>query len=367
MFITFYDENFIPLINNSSLNIEKFKLKKRSYDTNEFSCTCEPISVDIEPLFATIKNNQGERQYDMLRPIITIDKGNKSNVIARDLFAVFNTEVFIDFSTFSGITVAQFFQFIFNKWKAWDSSGFTNVVLNLNFVDLSGPLYRPAILYTPTESGVYNILDLFKRALSLYGLYIDSEINIHPSAKSLEFTIRKSDEYIQNIRLEDFGIENFQKYEPSVNTAIVYATRAGGTIRDNWYLLKDGTISANPVLRDVFPTRSQIFYVDGDELDENNSGKTQAEKNAAFADAVNEATFNAVSELAKNRYKEMIAVNIIKDYDRLKNVGFNTCFNVYYRNQFYKTLPIGEIEEDGTENRILRIGLKELNFIQIIW
>lgn len=334
MIITFYDKDFNALADNSSLNIElPYTLVRRAYDLNEFSCTCEPISLDIEPMFATMKNNDGTRYYDMLRPIIKKDSEGQSTVIARDLYGIFNTECVIDM-TVKKSTVKEYLQYIFDSWKAWDKSGFENVSLNLDLVTTSAELIKPM------EKSVYNVKDLFSKAMAYYDLFIDSEIDMRN--KTLKFKIAPNNLNTLRIRLEDFGIEDFAKYEPNINTAI--AMNEDFTIRHNWFLLQNGAITTNSTLRNIFPTSAKIFTNED----------------------VNEADFEAVMELAENRYQETIEINIVKDYDRLKDISFDTNFEIYYNGLKYKILPLGEIEEDGTRNRILRIGFKPVDFIQII-
>ena len=347
MFLTFYDRNFEAISDNSSLNIESFKLIRRAYDLNEFSGTCEPISLNIEPMFATMKQNDGTHYYDLLRPIITKDKQNKGSIVARDLFGVFNTECVIDFSRFAGSTLREYLQFIFKSWQEWDKSGFEKVTLNLDQITTNEELFRP------TEKAVYNIKDLLSKALSFYNLYIDSYINMR--TKTLEFTMKPNNANTVNIRLEDFGIEDFAKYEPAVNTAIVFAERNNGIIRHDWFLLRSGEITTNSFLRDIYPTSSKIFDVDGEE-------KTDEE----FSQLINESDFEAVTELAENRYQESIPIESSRDPDRLNNIYFDTNFRIYYQNKEYRTLPLGEIEENGTINKILRIGFKPIDFIQVV-
>lgn len=332
MFITLYDHNFRVISNNSSLTVGNYLLSRRAYDLNEFSAICEPIELTATPMFATLKTNEGDRYYDMLAPLILRESDGKSKIVARDLYAVYNTECVIDF-TVQLHDVREFMQYIYNAWKAFDISGF-NVNLDLTSVTIEDPLYQP------TEKAIYNVMDLFSKTMRFYGLYMSSEINMY--TKTLDFKVRSQKENTRKIKLEEFGIFDFGKYQPEVNTAIAMDT--GLNIRHNWYLLQNGSITTQSALRDIFPTSTRILT----------------------ADDINQADFDAVGLLAENRYQEEIPVNIVYDYDRLSTIDFNTSFEVYYNGKYYKTLPIGEITDDGTKNRIIKLGYLPLDLIQLI-
>lgn len=342
MFVTFYDKDFTALANNSSLYVESFKLIRRGYDLNEFSGICEPISFNIDPLFAILKQKDGAPHYYMLRPMLKKGKDGKSSITARDLMGVFNTKCFIKFMEFTGGTVKEYLQFIFDKWKAWDSSGFEYVTLNLNSITTTMPLYRP------TENATYNIKDLLSKALSYYGLYLDSEIDVKNQV--LRFSIKPNNSNIIKIRLEDYGIEDFAKYEPETNTATVLNHEFEN--RTDWYLLQGGQITQDKASRNIFPTSSEIFIAN--------------EPSEESPNPYNDAIFEAVSLLAENRYQENIEIDTAKDIHRLGNVYFDTSFEVYYQGKFYKTLPLGEIEDTGKANKILRIGNLPVEFIQVV-
>lgn len=343
MFITFYDRNFNTISDNSSLVVQGFKLLRRAYDLNEFTCVCEPIDLTVQPFFAVMRENVGTHYYTMLTPLVTRNEENKSDIVARDLFAVFNTKCVIDFTVLQP-TVPALFQFIFNAWKNWDISGFENVSL-----DVSQITSVSETVYQPTEKAVYNVKDLFSRLLANYRLFIDSKIDI--KTKTLNFIIRKSYENTTKIKLEDFGITDFNKFIPEINTAT--AMNTGFTVRHNWYLLLDGAITTQSALRNIFPTSGNIFT--------NND--------------INAADFEAVTALAENRYQETIPIKIVSSsdlqveifrFERLKNIDFNTNFEVYYKGAYYKTLPVGEIEDSETRERTIKLGFLPTDFIQVI-
>ena len=331
MFITFYDKDFNAINDNSSLNIEKYSLARRSYDLNTFTCTCEPIDLSVEPMFAVVRENTGQKYYDCLAPIVTRNTDNKSSVIARDLKAVFNTEVVIDF-TQTVATVQGYFELIFASWENYVFSGFDNITFTTDFTTTES-------LYMPTEKAVYNVLDLFKKGLAFYELYLESSIDIKTS--TLNFTVKNNNLTTEKVILEDYGVIDFGKSKPSTNVAV--ASSEDFITTEKWYLLKDGTITMTSSLQDLFPASTMIFT------------------NSEFE----EARYDAVMELADNRNQEAIALSLTSD-DRLYDIDFGTDLEIYYNNALYKTLPIGEISENQKGERTVTIGYKPVDLIQII-
>ena len=332
MFISLYDRNFRTISTNSTINVDNYKIIKRAYDLNEFSAVCGSILLTAEPMFAILKTNEGDSYYDLLAPLIIREDNGISRIIGRDLFSIFNTECVVDFTT-KQTSAKNLIEHIFDTWQAFDISGF-NVKIDVNSVTTTDAVYQPS------DKNIYNIKDLFSKSMKNYGLFYEGKINLQ--TRTLDFTIKTQTEQVRKIRLEDFNVNNFEKYQPAINTAIGMDTEL--TIRHNWYLLQNNAITTLSALRDIFPTNTKIF----------------------IADDVNQADFEAVSGLAENRFQESIIINIVYDYDRLKDVGFNTSFEIYYQNKYYKTLPIGEIIDDGTKNKILKIGNLPIDFIQII-
>lgn len=334
MFITFYDKNFNSISDNSSLTIDKFNLARRSYDLNNFTCICEPIDLSVEPMFAIVRDEVGRKYYDMLQPIVTRNKNNKSEIIARDLKGIFNTEVIIDSSVQNFTNVAEMFTYIYTQWLNFLPSGITNIIF-----DVSNILDMTETPLNPSKKKKYNICELFRQLMSYYNLYMDSSIDI--KTKTIKFAIRKSNETIKRLVLEEYGIYDFNKSKPKINTVI--ASNSNLLINKVWYLLENGNITDNGFMQDLFPTSSQVIQ----------------------KDTVNEANVDAVILLANQRHQEAIKLDLT-EIDRIYNVDFNTSFNVYYKGEFYKTLPIGEIDENEKNEKKIILGYKPVDFVQIV-
>lgn len=333
MFISFYDKDFNTVDNNSSLSVESYDLSRRSYDLNTFSCVCEPIDLTVEPMFAVIRDNKGKKYYDCLQPIYARDKSGKGTVEARDLKAVFNTEVIIDFSA-TQVTVKALLDYIFTSWKNGANSGFANVqFLTDSISDVGGEVYQP------TEKKAYNVLDLFGQLMAYYELYFEGEIDI--KTKTLKFTVRKSKETTVKIKLEEYGITDFAKSYPETN--MITAATSDFSTTKKWFLLQSGQITDNEALQDLFPTSGKVVT----------------------AETIDEANVEAILELAENRNQESIEITVMPN-DRNYNIDFNTSVVVYYNGKEYKTLPIGEISESEATEKKITLGYKPVELIQLI-
>lgn len=336
MYITFYDRNFKALADNSSQLIENFSRTRRAYDFNEFNCTCEPLTIDAQPVFGVIRKNNGDYDYAVLNPVIDIDKNNKGNVSCRDLKAVFNTEVLYDFKLFEGLNIAAFLLFLFDKWRDFDNCGFN---VEINFADDCKNI-KIIENTLPADKGIYNTFEVVKKVFGIYDLYMTTSLDIR-GHKIICF-IGSTKRYLKNLNIDEYP-NTFGRVAADINTAIAYTNDYSESIR--WYLLRNNKITQDLKNRDIFPSRAKIF----------------------ISEKLEEASFNAIGELAENRYQEQIDINIYDsvDYDRLRNVDFDTSFNIFSGGKYYKTLPIGEIIDNDKNEMTIKIGYKPISFIQI--
>lgn len=337
MFITFYDKDFRPLADNSSLNVESYSLKRRAYDLNEFSCVCEPVEIEAEPMFAVLKDNRGASYYDMLNPIIEKNNENKSVVTARDLKALFNTNIVFAPPAVTLTSAQAAFEEVFAQWKSFLGSGFATVSLDVS--DLAGIALKEFSL--PAEKDVRCVKDLFANLLGYYDLYMTSKIDL--AQKKLTFVVGRT--YVQRklLKLEDFGISDFDKVAADVNVAV--AMTSDYSQRKNWYLTSKNQITDNAALQDIFPVKAEIYTNDD----------------------LTQANYDAIAALADNRFQEGIEVNTAEIAgDFFDDADFGTTYEIYTKKGKYKDLPIGEISETDPDNRVIRIGYKPISFIQMI-
>lgn len=337
MYITFYDRSFKAIGNNSSQIIESYSRTRRAYDFNEFSCVCEPLTIDAQPVFGVIRKNDGYYDYAVLNPVVDIDKNNKAKVSCRDLKAVFNTEVLYDFSKFNGEKITDFLAYLFNEWHDFDNCGFA---VEIDFADDCKNI--EVIENTlPSHKDVYNTFDVMKKTFGVYDLFMSTKLDIN--GKKIVCHIGSTKKNIKNLNIDEYP-NSFGRVAADINTAIAYKDDYSESIR--WYLLSDNSITLDASKRDIFPSRAKVFK----------------------SEHIEDASYDAIGELAENRFQEQIDINVYEtaDYDRLRTVDFDTSFKVYSNGKFYKTLPIGEIIDNEKNEMTIKIGYKPINIIQLI-
>lgn len=337
MYITFYNEDFKPLSDNSSLAIETFSLSKRAYDLNEFTCVCEPIDLKVYPFFAVIRNDKGKDWYYCLAPIVTRTSDNKSQVVARDLKGLLNSECFLpERGIYNKDRLKYYIDDIFTAWKNTDFYGFAKITFDTS--DLAN-YEAPEAIFAPLEAGFYNAFELLKKAMAYYEIYIDTKIDI--ATQTLTFIVKRNGEKLENVHLEDYGIVEFNKSAPAFTIAV--ASTNDFTIQEKWYLNSDGEIQGSGSSEMVLPSCVKSF----------------------LADTIDSARVEAILALAEERNQEAIELEVSKN-DRLYDIGFDTRINVYYNKTYYDTLPIGQITDNEKGERKITLGYKPVDLVQIL-
>lgn len=336
MYITFYDRNFKALADNSSQLIESYSRTRRAYDLNEFSCVCEPLTIDAQPVFGVIRKNNGDYDYAVLNPVLDIDNNNKGNLSCRDLKAVFNTEILYNFAECNAENLQDFLVFLFNNWRMYDNCGF-NVEIRFATTCKDIKIIENTL---PIDKGIYNTFEVMKKIFSVYDLFMTTKLNIR--GRRIVCNIGSTKGNIKNLNIDEYP-NTFGRVAADINTAIAYKEDYSQSIR--WYLLSDNSITQDESKRDIFPSRAKIFK----------------------SSSLEEASYDAVGQLAENRYQDQIDINIFEsaNFDRLRKVDFDTSFKVYSKGKFYKTLPIGEIIDNEKHEMTIKIGYKPISLIQI--
>ena len=218
MIISFYDKDFNALQNNASLLIDRndFNLVKRPIELNEFTCSCEAFTENIQPTFIVVKDDIGRSRkplYASLAGVPILNKNNQTEINGTDLKTLFSSDVILQY-TETITTVGQVFNYILSEWNKQVNRDsikcvfkYLDDVKNISLTDL-----EPS-----TTKGVYNALEEIQTYLKYYELYIDSTIDL--KEKQVIFTIGKmmKENKLQNIKLWEYGVRNYGKWLADVN------------------------------------------------------------------------------------------------------------------------------------------------------
>ena len=263
------------------------------------------------------------------------DKTKKTSLSLKDYLTLLNSEIIVDWDSFSGTTVASLIDFVFDTWKNQIDVGLQNIICDtsaISDVTLDTELYN--------FTGKENVLAyaLIADAINYYDLYNETKLNLKD--KELTFYFKKASLNNLSIRLSDFGVNAIEKSFGDYNRATVYSSTF--VKNQEWALTENNKVVKLPTSkRVIYPAKNRNFIA--------KDTTTQA---------INDAVYDAVMGLAGNRYQENIDLNAqqYKSIVDLTNIDFSYKINVYTNEGEYKTLPVGEIETDSKGKHIVRLG-----------
>ena len=339
MIVTYYDRNFISLSDSSSLNVESYTIKRQAVDFDDFTFTSESFTADFNPTFVTLKDNRGRYKYGAFAGIPEIDSDNKTNCQCSDLKTLFNNDVLLQFSSYTYLTDMLSYGFTQFANQVVQSS----FELEIDMTDISD--IELGDLVPSTELSVYSFWsDVLVPYMKYYDCYMESKLDV--ANKKIIYYIKKINKKVLPLKVWELGLKNIGKWVASTNEAQAVVSVSGSlTYGDKYILLSDNTITTDENLRDLYPIKRKVVLSETDDATE-------------LSDLLQDANVEALTELVNARYNESIQISTNK-LPYLEDIDFGTSFSVYTeRGVFYKQLPLGIIEENETEEKILTIGYK---------
>ena len=333
MIISFYDKDFKGLQNNASLVIEdkSYKLVKRGVDFDTLTCVSEAYTQNIQPVFLIVKNDVGNYKYGALAGIPERTKDNKTKINASDLKTMFNSELILEFGTYT--TVNQVLEYIFAQWLLQvNQNSFTVELVIEDTVNLTD-------LIPPIERKKYNAWQVIRTYLRFYNLFMTSEIDL--INQKVVFTVAKAMQNNLNVKLQDYGILNYGKWIASINEIQANVLCQGQcNLGTKWILTSNNQITTNTALRDIFPVKRKMLV---EEV------QTQPEVAGKLAELNKEALI----ELVGSMYNEDIEIPGLQ-------ADFKTKFSIFLERGagLYKELPCGELHFDSQGLILVKIGYR---------
>lgn len=339
MYFVLYDR-FLKSIGETYI-LESWNRTQRSTDFDELKIVGAEIPQNANPFLVVANDKQGKQMFSGLAstPIID-DKTKKTSLSLKDYLTLLNSEIIVDWDSFDGTTVASLIDFVFNTWKSQIDVGLANIICDTSAIT---DIALDSELYAFT--GKENVLayTLIADAINYYDLYNENKLDLRN--KTLTFYLKKASLNMLSIRLRDFGVNAIEKSFGDYNRATVYNSTF--VKNQEWALTLNNKIVKLPTSEDViYPAKNKNFIAEEPKTD---LTETQA---------INDAVYDAVMGLAKNRYQENIDLNAqqYKSIIDLTNVDFSYIINVYTNEGEYKTFPVGEIETDSKGKHIVRLG-----------
>lgn len=346
MIISFYDKDFKALQNNSGLVIDKnsFSLVKRPVDMNDFRCTCEAFTENIQPTFLVVKDDKGSNElvYSSLAGIPLINDKNQTEVNATDIKSMLSSDIIIEKQT--PTTVNEYITYIFNKWKEQVNQNSINceLIFNENVGNIAITNYKPEFEEPFKQVNAWEELQPYLR---YYKLFMDTALDL--VNKKVKFIIGRTMYRNLNIKLWEHGIKNYGKWIADVNECQGYYSPKEPTSINQlqagtkWILTSQNDITTNESNRDIFPIKRKVVI---------------------STESINDANTQALSELLDSLYNEDIELPA----DMIKP-NFETNFAIYVKQgeDKYKDLPCGELQYDASGLERVKIGYRytDVSFI----
>lgn len=347
MIVNFFDKDFNPLTDNSSLNVESFELVRMAVDIDTFTCTCQSHSIKINPFFITLEDNHGRYVYGALAGLpANIKRSNKTDIIAADLKTLFKGDVVADFTTSTFTNLKGYIQKLFSIFSAQLVQ--ETFPFDYDLTDIE-TLPIDMLVIKTDKAFKTDLWALISEVLLYNDCYIESRIQLYETEernrngqlitipKGIHFRIARNDIFPKSIILTDYNVEDFAKRVSPTNEFVAY-DKDLIEIQAVYYLKENNKFTTNKNERDLFPVKRKIF------ASENSKGE-------------------ALLALFENRYQENISINLNRRFEEMEVSGilreienkeyyFDTLLTIYPKAEYdeggnrtneYKSLPIGAI------------------------
>lgn len=340
MYFVLYDR-FLKSIGETYI-LESWNRTQRATDFDELKIVGAEIPLkNANPFLVVVNDRQGKQMFSGLASTPSIDdKTKKTSLSLKDYLTLLNSEIIVDWDSFSGTTVASLINFVFNTWKNQIDVGLENIICDTSaIIDIA----LDTELYNFT--GKENVLayTLIANAINYYDLYNENKLDL--KNKTLTFYFKKASLNPLSIRLSDFGVNTIEKSFGDYNRATVYS--ADFVKNQEWALTENNNVVKLPSAENlVYPAKNRNFIAE------------EPSEDLTETQAINDAVYDCVMGLAGNRYQENIDLNAqqYKSIIDLTSVDFSYIINVYTNEGKYKTLPVGEIETNSKGKHIVRLG-----------
>lgn len=349
MYFVLYDR-FLKSIGEPYV-LESWSRTQRAVDLDSLKIEGAQIPFSADPFLVVINNHHGKQMFSGLASTPSInDKTKKTSIILKDYCTLWNSEIIINWSLFTGTTVGEYVDFILSAWKSQIDLGFSGSVVWL-VNELSSELLTDSLDRTGTQN--INVYSYISGVINYYGLYVSPMLDL--DKRALTYTFHKSSINHVSVRLSDFGVDVIEKSFGEYNRAVVYDYQFQK--QQEWALTQDNNVAKLPTTKElVYPAKCKNFIAEKPFEDLSASG------------AINNAVYDAVIGLAHNRYQENIDLDAqqYKSLLDLTHIDFSYHVAVYTNEGYYKDLPVGEIATDSKGKHIIRLGHRVQELIQEI-
>lgn len=338
MYFVLYDKDLKSI--GEPYILESWTRTMRAIDFDDIKIVGDQIPYSADPYLVVINDRQGKMMFSGLASTPSIDdKSKKTSIVLKDYFTLLNSEIILRKKVC--FKLGEYIDHILNTWMDQVDVGLPKISWDLSYIkDIPlDPSFLEGIII-PKNVKVYSMI---LNCVNLYGLYYESTLDL--SAKNLTLTFKKASQHSKSIRLSDFGNPRIDKSFGDINRVTIYDHLFNK--KDEWALTKDNTVVRLPSTASlVFPAKNKNFIAE------------EATEEMTESQALNNAIYEAVSELSANRYQENIDIvaNLNNDLLDFEKIDFSTDIDVYTNEGFYRRIPVGEVEKNSSGTHIVRLG-----------
>lgn len=347
MYYVAYDRNLNTI--GSTYVLEKWRRTRRAYDYDDMSIEGERIPDNAEPFFIVVNDKTGHINFSGLASTPeNDDETNKTKITIKDYRTLFNSDIVVDWSDYAGTTLKSLFDMVLGEWKTQNGEiGFDNIEFNTDGI---ADVLLDTEIALGAEKESFSVYEFISENMYYYSVFVETLLDVY--AKKLTFTFKKVGTRKVTVKLADFGIGKVAKDFGEYNQATVYT--ANFEKHGVWILTADNEIAkmeGGKSFNRIYPVKNKNFVASSGESDDLYS-----------------AVYDAVMGLATNRYTESFDLDVSSNPAGvyIENIGFDTSVEVYTADGYYKTLPVGEIEQDSDDTHIIRVGYRAQDLTQIL-
>ena len=337
MYFVLYDRHLNSI--GETYLLESWSRVQRAVDFDDLRIVGEQIPYSAEPYLVVVNDNRGKLKFSGLASTPIIDNRLKKTTISlKDYTTLFNTDVVINWGDFKGSSLQEYLEFLMDIWYRQYHTGL-DARIEWNLEDLEEILLDTDLVLPQNIESVL-FYDIISSAISYYNIWCRVDLDIYN--KRVIFVFRKSGVHRSSLRLSDFDVNTIEKSFGDYN--LVTILNSNYTVFQKWVLTKNNNVRLlenTSESEKPYPLKNRNYVAEEE-------------------DNIYDIVYDAVINLAQNRYQENIDLNAqqYKSIVDLTSVDFSWDVDVYTEEGFYKTLPVGEIETDSSGKHIVRLGYR---------
>lgn len=339
-FICLYDHEWNPLGKWTQHVAQEWHLKRKAYETDEFTAICQGFENSRNACFVGLHSNKGDLRYVAFCGIPSTKKG-LTEITGVDCRSIFNQSLIVNyagknhFGDYEIRSVRTLFEYLMNDVMK-ENGVIEGIEYELDLSDLDFMEDEWEESYLTRTKEVRNVWQQLMAICHCYGLFIETKTIIRENRYVLVFKVRRII-YERSIKLSDYDVSI--KLSQNIVNRIIFMDK-DNTYQGTLFLNNDNSIT-------------QELYTD--------ACMFPPVTETIIKDTFDEAMAEAYQKLADNRYKDKVTIDL---KSKLGSTLSDLDFSFYGILKGYnpadssseKRLPVSAISEDSNGNKSIQFG-----------